>query len=77
MFGRKNNDITSDYGFTEASIKSIVTQISKVIPTTPVPIKPGIAINIQSSKSYNKFNKISNMQIYIKISCILTYLNFS
>ncbi|EFN88248.1 hypothetical protein EAI_08774 [Harpegnathos saltator] len=48
---RKNNDITSDYGFTEASIKSIVTQIPKIILTTPPPIKSACSRNQYECRS--------------------------
>ncbi|XP_011638229.1 uncharacterized protein LOC105427930 [Pogonomyrmex barbatus] len=48
---RKSNEITPDYGFTETPAKSIVTQISKVILTTPMPIKPGCHRNQYECRS--------------------------
>ncbi|KAL6264040.1 hypothetical protein P5V15_004121 [Pogonomyrmex californicus] len=48
---RKSNEITPDYGFTETPAKSIVTQISKVILTTSMPIKPGCHRNQYECRS--------------------------
>ncbi|XP_071634211.1 uncharacterized protein [Temnothorax longispinosus] len=42
---RKSNEITSDYGFTETPVKSVVTQIAKVILTTSAPVKPACSRN--------------------------------
>ncbi|KYM97316.1 hypothetical protein ALC62_12049 [Cyphomyrmex costatus] len=48
---RKSNEITSDYGFTETSVKPVVTQISKVIVTTPIPVKPACTRNQYECRS--------------------------
>lgn len=48
---RKSNEITSDYGFTETPVKPVVTQISKVIITTPAPVKPACSRNQYECRS--------------------------
>ncbi|KMQ96368.1 low-density lipoprotein receptor-related protein 11 [Lasius niger] len=48
---RKSNEITSDYGFTETPNKSIVTQIPKVILTTPALVKPACSRNQYECRS--------------------------
>lgn len=48
---RKNNEITSNYGFTETPSKSIVTQIPKVILTTPALVKPACTRNQYECRS--------------------------
>ncbi|KAL0115525.1 hypothetical protein PUN28_010803 [Cardiocondyla obscurior] len=48
---RKSNEITSDYGFTETPGKPVVTQVSKVIQTTPTPIKLACSRNQYECRS--------------------------
>ncbi|KAH0948999.1 hypothetical protein HN011_007711 [Eciton burchellii] len=49
---RKNNEITVDYGFTEALAKPVqITQIPKTTPTTPPPVKPACSRNQYECRS--------------------------
>ncbi|XP_029671776.1 uncharacterized protein LOC115240640 isoform X2 [Formica exsecta] len=48
---RKGSEITLGYGFTETPSKSIVTQIPKVILTTPASVKPACSRNQYECRS--------------------------